>query len=499
MQPKSEISFSPSPLSQSTYFSLPPVCYERVAPTRVLSPELVLLDHGLAQELGFQIEELNSEKGIEWLSGNSVPSNVPPLALAYAGHQFGHFVPLLGDGRAVLLGEVSDQDGVRRDIQLKGSGQTPFSRRGDGRAPLDAMLREYIVSFALHSLGIPTTRSLAVIASGESVFRNGPVPGGIVVRVASSHIRIGSFEYLASLGDESALGALLNYTTSRHFPDLSKSDNLALALLQRVVELQAKLIAQWQSIGFVHGVMNTDNVALSGETIDFGPCAFLDVYERNAVFSSIDHGGRYAYSNQANIINWNLARFAESLLPLIDKNEERAVAEAQQLLSTFPALFEENRLQLFRQKLGLSRNSSNDLELIQDLLDAMESERADFTLAFRGLSRVLIGAEPHEAVSPFFASDLYKAWDTRWRKALGESNVPIEGIAENLDAVNPLIIPRNHLVERALSEFVQSGERDFLDSFLRALADPFGGEAVGERFFNPPRPDERVVYTFCGT
>src|SRR3954470_10967325 len=371
---------------QHTYSALPARFYARVALAPTKDPRLVVFNSRLAEELGLDPAVLERE-GAAWSSGNQTPDDADPIALAYAGHQFGGFVPQLGDGRAILLGERVGRDGVRRDIQLKGSGRTPFSRNGDGRAALGPMLREYLISEAMHALGVPTTRSLAVVTTGEQVVREDLLPGAVLTRVAASHIRVGTFEYFAARNDGDAVSQLLDYVITRHYPEARGADVPALAVLEAVAQRQAALIADWMSVGFIHGVMNTDNMAISGETIDYGPCAFMDSYDTNTVFSSIDHAGRYAYGNQPAIAQWDLARFAETLLPLIDADMEKAVERATSLIKDFMPMFDVQLLTRMRRKIGLASEEAGDAELIRTLLAAMQSASADFTLTFRRLAQ----------------------------------------------------------------------------------------------------------------
>ncbi|HWV82216.1 MAG TPA: YdiU family protein, partial [Hyphomicrobiaceae bacterium] len=371
---------------ENSYARLPDRFYARLAPTQVRAPRLVKLNEGLARELDLDPDYLSSPEGVDILAGNRVPTGSEPLAMAYAGHQFGGFVPQLGDGRAILLGEVIDRKGQRRDIQLKGSGPTPFSRRGDGRAALGPVLREYIIGEAMHALGIPTTRALAAVTTGEDVMREKPLPGAVLTRVAASHIRVGTFQFFAVRRDVDGLEALVDYVIQRHYPDLADVENRAAALLVRVIDRQAELIARWMLIGFIHGVMNTDNMAISGETIDYGPCAFMDTYDPATVYSSIDEHGRYAYGNQPVIGQWNLSRLAEALLPVIHEDREKAVDIAQEAINAYPAKFEAAFLAGYRKKLGLFVAEDGDAALAKQLMDVMAANKADFTLTFRALS-----------------------------------------------------------------------------------------------------------------
>jgi uncharacterized protein YdiU (UPF0061 family) len=410
--------------------------------------------------------------------------------MAYAGHQFGHFVPQLGDGRAILLGEIIGRDGKRRDLQLKGAGQTPFSRRGDGRAALGPVLREYIISEAMYTLGIPTTRSLAAVTTGEPVFRETALPGAVLARVAASHLRIGTFEYFAARGDGEALKILMEYAINRHFPALQATSTPALALLEAVGELQAALIARWMQVGFIHGVMNTDNMTISGETLDYGPCAFMDTYDPLTVFSSIDHHGRYAFGNQPRIAQWNLARFADTLLPLLDDNQDKALAMAEETINQFPTRYERCWRDGMRRKLGLVSEQPDDTSLIHSLLDLMQEHAADYTNMFRLLCSVAEGSA---------APAGYEAWVTRWRARLRQEPYSLDEAAALMRANNPAVIPRNHRVEAALSAAVVLGDFAPLEALLAVLATPFDHQPEYAEYSNPPTPSERVYQTFCGT
>lgn len=412
----------------NSYARLPERFYARLAPTPVRSPGIVKVNAPLAEELGWEAARLESEEGAAVLSGNHVPEWADPLAMAYAGHQFGHFVPQLGDGRTILLGEVIGGDGVRRDIQLKGAGRTPFSRRGDGRAALGPVLREYLISEAMHALGIPTTRSLAVVTTGEPVFRETMLPGAVLVRVAASHLRIGTFEYFAAQGDREAITILADYAIARHYPALQASPHPYLALLAAMCEAQAALLARWMQVGFIHGVMNTDNITISGETIDYGPCAFLDTYDPATVFSSIDHNGRYAFGNQPRIAHWNLARFADTLLPLLDDQRDKAMAMAEDVINQFPARFEGYWREGMRHKLGLVGEQPDDASLIDALLVLMQEHAADYTNTFRVLSAVAEGDA---------APAGYDAWITRWQARLKQEPHSLREAATLMRAHSP--------------------------------------------------------------
>jgi serine/tyrosine/threonine adenylyltransferase len=484
---------------QNTYSALPSRFYARVAPTTVKNPQLAVFNSRLAEELGFDPAVLERE-GAGWFSGNQTPDDAEPIALAYAGHQFGSFVPQLGDGRAILLGERVGRDGVRRDIQLKGSGLTPFSRNGDGRAALGPMLREYLISEAMHALGIPTTRSLAVVTTGEQVVREDLLPGAVLTRVAASHIRVGTFEYFAARDDRDAVGRLLDYVITRHDPKARGADVPALAVLEAVVQRQAALIADWMSVGFIHGVMNTDNVAISGETIDYGPCAFMDHYDANTVFSSIDHAGRYSYRNQPAIAQWNLARFAETLLPLIASEMGKAVEIATAVVRDFTPAFEARLLTRMRRKIGLASEQESDVELLSALFATMQSAGADFTLTFRRLARCADEPANDASLLELFASSSNIAdWLRRWRERLASEPQNSAERAANMRRLNPAFIPRNHRVEAALEAASTHGDFGPFQKLLNILEHPYDDQPGCGEFEQPPAPGERVLRTYCGT
>jgi serine/tyrosine/threonine adenylyltransferase len=426
---------------QNTYAALPDGFFARVAPTPVTAPRLIKLNRPLAVRLGLDPDLLESPEGAEILAGKRLPDGAEPIAMAYAGHQFGYFVPQLGDGRAILLGEVIDIDGIRRDIQLKGSGPTPFSRRGDGRAALGPVLREYIVSEAMAALGIPTTRSLAVTVTGEHVMRETALPGAVLTRVASSHIRVGTFQYFAARGDTEGVKRLADHAIARHYPQAAEAERPYHTLLEGVITRQAELVARWLQVGFIHGVMNTDNTSISGETIDYGPCAFMDHYDPAAVFSSIDEQGRYAYANQPRIALWNLTRLAECLLPLFSDDKDKAIEQAQSVLAEFPAKFTAAYQSGLRQKIGLFTARDGDEALVQDLLDAMAKNKADFTLTFRGLSAAAEDAARDQDARTHFADPIaYDEWVARWRQRTGEEPQTPAERAGVMRAVNPATI-----------------------------------------------------------
>ena len=487
------------------YARLPERFYLRFDPVPVPEPRLVAFNRPLAEALGFDLTTFDEQRAAEWFSGNVVPPGADPVAQAYAGHQFGHFNPRLGDGRAVLLGEVVDREGRLRDIQLKGAGMTPFSRGADGRAPLGPVLREYLVSEAMHRLGVPTTRALAAVTSGERVFRRVPEPGAVLTRVASSHLRVGTFQYFAARDDVEAVRTLADMAIERHYPhllgpELAEADEgeRYLALLEAVAERQAALVAKWMGLGFIHGVMNTDNCAISGETIDYGPCAFMEAYSSTMVFSSIDEQGRYAYRNQPWIAQWNLARLAETLIPLIDDNQEAAIEKATAVIEAFVPRHEAERLALFRAKLGLVQEEEGDRELAETLLEAMEAGRADFTLAFRRLSEAV--EEDAPALLERFESDgALRAWLPRWRERLAREAAGAGEIAARMNAVNPLYIPRNHQVERMIAAAAEHDDFGPFEALREVLAEPFTEQPGREAYAEPAPASERVLRTFCGT
>jgi uncharacterized protein YdiU (UPF0061 family) len=480
----------------NSYARLPGHFHARLPPAQVMAPRLIKVNETLAHDLGIDAIRLASPEGIAVLAGNTVPEGAEPAALAYAGHQFGYFVPQLGDGRAILLGEVIDRHGARRDIQLKGSGQTPFSRRGDGRAALGPVLREYIISETMAALGVPTTRSLAAVATGETVWRETPLPGAVLTRVAASHIRIGTFQYFAARGDQEAIRILADYAIARHYPDAANAPNKYRALLDGVIARQAVLVARWLLVGFIHGVMNTDNMSISGETIDYGPCAFMDFYDPRQVYSSIDESGRYAYGNQPGIAQWNLARLAETLLPLLGDAEETALREAQDALDTFAPRFEEAYIAGLRVKLGLHEVRDGDLALAQDLLQRMALGHADFTLTFRKLADLLDGGEGPRGL--FADPAEFDAWAMLWKQRVAQESGETHARADSMRAVNPLFIPRNHLVEEALAA-ANGNDFTLFETMLTVLSKPFDARPEFERYAIPPRVDQIVKQTFCGT
>lgn len=485
---------------ENTFRSLPEPLFSEVIPSAVRQPSLIRLNDELIAELGLDPHWLHSPEGLAALSGNAVPHASTPIALAYAGHQFGNFVPRLGDGRAILLGEVVDTNGNRRDIQLKGAGRTPYSRRGDGRAALGPVLREYIVSEAMAALGVPTTRAMAAVATGDRVQRETGLPGAVLTRVAASHIRVGTFQFAAAQGDVAVLRSLADYVIARHYPDAAGADNPYLALLDHVVRAQARLIAHWMSLGFIHGVMNTDNMAISGETIDYGPCAFLDAYDPAKVFSSIDEYGRYAFGNQPRIAIWNLARLAETLLPLIDETSERAIAAAEEALRGFAPVFEDAHLGRMRAKLGLATAMPEDVGLIEDLLRTMSAGQADFTLTFRTLSqRPDDDGVPAELAGLFSEPQRLTTWFDRYRDRLRQDPVSPEERARTMVRVNPRFIPRNHRIEAVIRAAVTEDDYAPFHELIGVLAAPYTDQPDHARYAAPPVPGEEVLQTFCGT
>jgi serine/tyrosine/threonine adenylyltransferase len=487
----------------NTYARLPEHFYARLAPTPAAAPRIVKVNVQLARELGLDADALTSEYGVAVLAGNRVAEGSEPIALAYAGHQFGHFVPQLGDGRANLLGELVSRDGQRCDIQLKGSGRTPFSRGGDGRAALGPVLREYIVSEAMAALGVPTTRALAAVTTGEPVLRESVLPGAMLTRVAASHLRVGTFQYFAARGDEEGLRILADYAIARHYPEAAQTKEPYRALLEGVIARQARLIAQWMLLGFIHGVMNTDNTSISGETIDYGPCAFMEAYDPAKVYSSIDHGGRYAYGNQPRVALWNLARLAESLLPILVQesgSEQAALIEANRALSAFEPQFEAARGAGMRRKLGLVQERDGDAALAENLLQCMAANHADFTLTFRRLCDAAAGPEGDAGVRALFADpSAYDGWAAGWRRRLEEESADGQSCAAAMRRVNPAYIPRNHLVEAALDAANMRQDFQVFEDLLAVISRPYDERPELERYSTPARPEECVLQTFCGT
>ncbi len=492
---------------EHSYAEQLPGFFAAVEPAPVAQPSLLHFNTALANELGFDCAQLTPEVLPQLFSGTTLPRDARPIAQAYAGHQFGNFVPQLGDGRALLLGEVLDQNGKRRDVALKGSGITPFSRGGDGKAAVGPVLREYIVGEAMHALGIPTTRALAAVATGDSVMRESQLPGAVLTRIASSHIRVGTFQYFAARGQVESVRELADYVIQRHYPDASEAQNRYLSLLEMVVEKQAELIARWMLVGFIHGVMNTDNMAISGETIDYGPCAFMEACDADTVFSSIDHAGRYAYGNQPTIALWNLARFAETLLPILGhQDSDQAIAEATGILDTFMTKFQTHWYNGARRKLGLTSGKSvtdtdhtdaAERKLIDDWFELLANHNVDYTLSWRYLADVADG-NPNNLRSLISQPAVLDVFIERWGELL--NNTPSKKIAEELRATNPIYLPRNHLVEEALAAASDDGNLTPFEDLLQALHDPYAENPKFARYALPASTDFTANYrTFCGT
>ena len=475
----------------NTYSRLPKVMSSQLNPIPVKNPKLTIFNHGFSKELGLDFSSLNNNQIASIFSGNLLPKESKCIAQAYAGHQFGYFT-MLGDGRAILIGEHLSKNNKRFDIQFKGSGKTPYSRNGDGRAALGPMLREYIVSEAMHSLGIPTTRSLAVVKTGENVIRETPLPGAILTRVAASHIRVGTFQYVTATEDEKNLKTLFDYTIDRHYPKIKDSKTPAIDLLKIVMEKQIKLVVDWMRVGFIHGVMNTDNMAISGETIDYGPCAFMDAYDPETVFSSIDHNGRYAYFNQPGITKWNLARFAETLLPLIDKNKDKAIKIVTEIINNFGEIYKKNWLEMMRKKLGLIGEKNNDEKLINNLLSLLHEQKADYTNTFCSLMNEDVQNDK------IFNNKEFIDWHQKWKECLAKNNNSTEESLKLMRSVNPIVIPRNHKVEEVLEAANKDDLNPFHD-FLKVLAKPYENQSKTNNYQSPAPPSEKKYQTFCGT
>ena len=475
----------------NTYIHLPKAFYTELSPVPVRKPEMVIFNAPLATDMGLDFSGISTDVKAALFSGNIMPEGSEPLAQAYAGHQFGHFT-MLGDGRAIVWGEHITPSGQRLDIQFKGSGPTPYSRGADGRAVLGPMLREYIISEAMHALNIPTTRSLAVVTNGEKVYRETGLPGAILTRIASSHIRVGTFEYAALQQDKGIIQTLVNYTIDRHYPWIKEEHNKTLSLLKAVIEKQADLITHWMRVGFIHGVMNTDNMTLSGETIDYGPCAFMDAYDPRTVFSSIDHMGRYAYANQPDIAQWNLARLAETMLPLLDDEIEKAADTTEEAVNGFGALYKDKWLSMMRAKLGLFGARAEDESLITDLLDWMQRAGADYTNTFRHLT------EEKPPQGKPYNDKTFKEWYTRWQAQLAKNTKPLKSSLSLMRANNPAVIPRNQKVEQVL-DAATNGDLKPLKDLLTALQEPYKNRSDLKPYQSPPKQDERVYQTFCGT
>ena len=476
---------------ETSYTSLPQSFFTELNPEAVADPNIVIVNHELEKSMGLDFSGLDEDAQAELFSGNRIPEGATPFSQAYASHQFGSFV-ILGDGRAHIWGEHLTPNGERFDIQFKGSGRTPYSRRGDGKAALGPMLREYIISETMHYLNIPTTRSLAVVTTGDPVMRETPLPGAILTRTAKSHIRVGTFEFAASQGDKDAITALMNYTIQRHDPALANSENKALALIKSVMEKQTDLIVNWMRVGFIHGVMNTDNMLLSGETIDYGPCAFMDAYDPGTVFSSIDHHGRYAYANQPKIAQWNIARLAETLLPLINEDINKAVEQAEALIFQLPDLYQKKWLSMMQTKLGLFKSKAEDAKLISDLLDWMQKNHADYTNTFLDLSQA------NKPDGKLYKQKAFEEWYTRWQERLKKNPESFEASLSLMKSVNPAVIPRNHKVEQAL-EAAENGDHEPFKNLLNALQFPYQNRDELTPYQTPAPPGERIYQTFCGT
>lgn len=476
----------------NSYARLPEIFYKKQLPTPVREPKLIVFNDTLAASLGLDAEVLKGEAGTAVLAGNQIPEAAEPLAQAYAGHQFGHFT-MLGDGRAVLLGEQITPQGERVDIQYKGSGRTPYSRGGDGRAGLGPMLREYIISEAMHGLGIPTTRSLAVVETGEQIIRETMQPGAVLTRVGASHLRVGTFQYAANFGKVEDLRALADYAIERHYPEIKTEENRYVLLLKELINRQAGLIAKWLHVGFIHGVMNTDNMTISGETIDYGPCAFIDVYDPATVFSSIDRDGRYAFGNQPYIGGWNLTRFAESILPLLHEDEDEAVKLAEEALSDFSEVFAAKWLAGMRAKLGMMNEEAEDKTLIADLLNLMQKHHADYTNTFRALTFSQLEE------NDLFKSEEFTQWHEKWQERLGRQQESKEASQELMKKSNPAVIPRNHRVEEALEAAVEKGDFTVMERLLAVLSNPYAHSPEEADYCKPPAPSKLPYRTYCGT
>ena len=485
---------------ENDYAQLPATLFTRIDPTPVAAPRLIKFNTLLADELQLEVDPADTARLARIFSGNEMLAGSLPIALAYAGHQFGNFVPRLGDGRAILLGEARDRSGALKDIQLKGSGRTTYSRSGDGRAALGPVLREYLVSEAMAAMGIPTTRSLAAVLSGETVARGmSSLPGAILTRVASSHVRVGTFQYLAARGDVPTVQRLADYLIDRHYPVARNSAAPYLQLLDLVVQRQASLIARWMQVGFIHGVMNTDNTSLVGETIDFGPCAFLDVYEPQAVFSSIDQGGRYSFSNQPSIAQWNMERLAETLLPLIDADQNRAIEVATHSVEKFLPEFQHAWLRVMRSKLGLQSADDQDAQLIGDLLGVMHRVQADYTITFRGLCDYCESDQPPPGLELIHGDEDFRAWLARWQKRSAVEHASATTRADMMRLTNPKYIPRNHRIEEVITAATTDGNFAPFEALLNVITRPFDEQPEAIGYADAPRPEQRVLETFCGT
>jgi serine/tyrosine/threonine adenylyltransferase len=496
---------TPDPFSRAglinRYARLPEAFHAQVSATPVGEPSMIRLNRVLARSLGLDPEALAGDEGIAVMAGNQAPTAAEPIAMAYAGHQFAHWVPQLGDGRALLLGELVDSDGIRRDIQLKGAGPTPFSRGGDGRSSIGPVVREYLASEAMAALGIPTTRALAALATGEQVLRNRPEPGGILVRVAASHVRVGTFEYFARGGDPESVRTLADHVIERHHPDLIDDDGRYLALFARTLESTARLVAEWMRVGFIHGVMNTDNTSIIGETIDYGPFGWMDEFHPATVYSSIDRRGRYAYNQQPAIAHWNMARLGECLMGLFDADSDAALEQANEVLSTFSRHFEDHFHRVLRAKIGLLETGPNDIELAEDLLGRMSEQRADMTLTFRRLGEL----NPQDASGDgpvrelFDDAGAFDGWARQWRERLGSESCSHHDRRETIRRTNPAIVLRNHLAQQAVDAAIERLDFEPMHRLIEVLARPYEDQPDNLEYTQPPQPGERVLKTFCGT
>ena len=485
-------------LFDNSYQNLPQDFFERINPVPVRDPQLIIFNNDLGKSLGID-QKINKKELAYIFSGNEILKGSSPIALAYAGHQYGNFVNQLGDGRAVLLGEVSTPNQERFDMQLKGSGQTRFSRQGDGRSPLGPVIREYVVSEAMNALGIPSTRSLAAVTTGEKVFREVLLPGGILTRIAKSHIRVGTFEYFAAQKNTENLKTLADYTIKRHFPSLKDAANSYLSLLEIVSDRQIELISKWMGVGFIHGVMNTDNTSIVGETIDYGPCAFMDEYNPSTVFSSIDAHGRYAFGNQPLIAQWNMACFANSLLALIDKDTEKATAKAQKVINNFPNKMGEAVMNVMCKKIGLDSTKTNSQETLTKLLRIMLDNKSDYTLTFRYLSEIIKGKRESLFKQQFLEHNQISNWLKEWKELIEDQNLDKKEIASSMESLNPVFIPRNHLIERAIKAAVENNDFSEMKTLLTILSKPYEEQSKYDEYMKPPKPHEVVHQTFCGT
>lgn len=485
-------------LFDNSYQNLPQDFFERINPVPVKDPQLIIFNNDLGRFLGID-QKINKKELANIFSGNEILKGSSPIALAYAGHQFGNFVNQLGDGRAVLLGEVSTPNQERFDMQLKGSGQTRFSRQGDGRSPLGPVIREYVVSEAMNALGIPSTRSLAAVTTGEKVFREVILPGGILTRIAKSHIRVGTFEYFATQKNTENLKTLADYTIKRHFLSLKDVANPYLSLLEIVSERQIELISKWMGVGFIHGVMNTDNTSIVGETIDYGPCAFMDEYNPSTVFSSIDAQGRYAFGNQPLIAQWNMACFANSLLGLIDKDTEKATSKAQKVINNFPNKMSEAVMSVMCKKIGLDSTKTNSQEALTKLLRIMLDNKSDYTLTFRYLSEIIKGKRDSSFKQQFLEHNQISNWLKEWKELIKDQDLAKKEIVLSMESSNPVFIPRNHLVERAIEAAVENNDFSEMKTLLTILSKPYEEQSKYGEYMKPPKPLEVVHQTFCGT